>query len=54
MASLKILDHSTVYRNPYPNLTSEYVSFPAIQALPDGVLLCLCRHGSARATQAHR
>jgi len=48
MASLEILGHSTVYRNPHPNLTGEYVSFPAIQALPDDVLLCMCRHGSAR------
>ena len=48
MASLEILGHSTVYRNPHPNLTSEYVAFPAIQALSDDVLLCMCRHGSAR------
>ena len=48
MAGLEVLGHSTVYRNPQPNRTSEYVSFPAIQALPDDVLLCMCRHGSAR------
>ena len=48
MASLAILGHSTVYRNPHPNRSSEYVAFPAIQALPDDVLLCMCRHGSAR------
>ena len=48
MASLEILGHSTVYRNPHPNRSSEYVAFPAIQALPDDVLLCMCRHGSAR------
>ena len=48
MTRLEILAHSTVYGNPTPNRTSEYVSFPAIQALPDDVLLCMCRHGSAR------
>ena len=48
MASLEILGHSTVYRNPHPNRTTEYVAFPAIQALPHDVLLCMCRHGSAR------
>ena len=48
MARLEILGHSTVYRNPHPNRISEYVAFPAIQALPDDTLLCMCRHGSAR------
>lgn len=48
MARLEVLGHSEVYRNPQPNLTSEYVAFPAIQALPDGTLLCMCRHGTAR------
>ena len=48
MAGLEILEHTTVYRNPHPNRISEYVSFPAIQALPDDTLLCMCRHGSAR------
>ncbi len=48
MARLEILGHSTIYRNPHPNHTSEYVAFPAIQALPDDTLLCMCRHGSAR------
>ena len=27
---------------------SEYVTFPAVQALPDDVLGCMCRHVSAR------
>ena len=48
MAHLEVLEHSTVYRNPQPNRVSEYVSFPAILALPDDVLVCMCRHGSAR------
>jgi hypothetical protein len=48
MKKLRILDHATIYRNPVPNLISEYVSFPAIQALPDGSLVCMCQHGSAR------
>jgi hypothetical protein len=52
MARLEILGHSTVYRNPHPNLVSEYVAFPAIQAVPDNVLLCMCRHGSARESAA--
>ncbi len=45
---LKVLEHSTVYRNPQPNRVSEYVSFPSIQALPDDTLLCMCQHGTAR------
>ena len=48
MAGLEILGHSPVYRNPQPNRHSEYVAFPAVQALPDDSLLCMCRHGSAR------
>ena len=48
MAKLEVLEHNTVYRNPEPNRVSEYVSFPAIAALPDDTLLCMCRHGSAR------
>ena len=48
MARVEVLGHSEVYRNPHPNLTSEYVAFPAIQALPDGTLLCMCRHSTAR------
>jgi hypothetical protein len=48
MARLEILGHSTVYRNPHPNSISEYVSFPAIQALGDDTLVCMCRHGTAR------
>lgn len=48
MATLEVLEHNTVYRNPIPNKVSEYVAFPSICALPDDTLLCLCRHGSAR------
>ncbi len=48
MPKLTVLDHHTVYRNADPNLRSEYVAFPAIQALPDDSLLCMCRHGVAR------
>jgi sialidase-1 len=48
MAHLEVLGHSEIYRNPHPNLSSEYVAFPAIQALADGSLLCMCRHASAR------
>lgn len=48
MVRLEILGHYTVYRNPSPNRISEYVAFPAIQALADNTLLCMCRHGSAR------
>ncbi len=48
MARLEVLGHGTIYRNPHPNLASEYVAFPSIQALPDDTLLCMCRHGSAR------
>ena len=48
MARLEVLGHSEIYRNPHPNRISEYVAFPAIQAFPDGSLLCMCRHGSAR------
>ena len=48
MAKLEVLGHSEIYRNPHPNLKSEYVAFPALQALPDDTLLCMCRHGSAR------
>ena len=48
MARLEVIDHRTIYRNPSPSHSSEYVSFPAIHALPDNTLLCLCRHGSAR------
>ena len=48
MARLEVLGHHTIYRNPHPNLASEYVAFPSIQALPDDTLLCMCRHGSAR------
>ena len=48
MAKLEILGHHTIYRNPHPNRISEYVGFPAIQALPDDSLLCMCRHGTAR------
>ena len=35
MASLEVTGHCTIYRNPHPNRISEYVAFPAIQALPD-------------------
>lgn len=48
MATLEVLGHSTIYRNPHPNLSSEYVAFPAIRALPDDTLLCMCRHATAR------
>ena len=48
MPKLEILDHHPVYRNADPNLRSEYVAFPTIQALPDDSLLCICRHGTAR------
>lgn len=48
VVTLKVLGHHTVYRNPTPNRVSEYVAFPAIQSLPDGTLLCMCRHGTAR------
>lgn len=48
MAHLEVLEHSTIYRNPVANKVSEYVAFPAICALPDETLLCLCHHGSAR------
>ena len=48
MAQLELLGHSTVYRNPHPNSISEYVAFPALQAVPGDVLLCMCRHGVAR------
>lgn len=51
MAHLEVLDHSTIYRNRIPNKVSEYVAFPAICALPDDTLLCLCRHGSARESE---
>ena len=39
MARLEVLGHGTIYRNPHPNLASEYVAFPSIQALPDDTLL---------------
>ena len=48
MASLSVVGHTEVYRNPHPNLRSEYVAFPTVQALPDDTLLCMCRHGTAR------
>ena len=48
MAGLKVLSHSTVYRNERPGHINEYVAFPSVQALPDNTLLCMCRHGSAR------
>ena len=48
MARLEVLGHSVVYQNSLPNKVSEYVAFPAVQALPDGALLCMCRHGTAR------
>ncbi len=48
MAQLEVLDHAEIYRNPHPNLTSEYVAFPSIGAFSDGTLLCMCRHGTAR------
>lgn len=48
MTKLEVLEHSTVYRNLHPNQVSEYVAFPAIQALPDDTLLCMCRHATAR------
>lgn len=48
MPTLEVVDHISIYRNPHPNLTSEYVAFPAIRALPDDTLLCMCRHGTAR------
>ncbi len=48
MATLEVLGHSPIYRNLHPNLASEYVAFPAIQALPNDTLLCMCRHGTAR------
>lgn len=48
MAKLEVLGHHTVYRNPHPNRVSEYVAFPAVRALPDDTLLCMCRHGTAR------
>ena len=48
MATLNLLEHHTVYRNPHPNQVSEYVAFPAMTVLPDDTLLCMCRHGTAR------
>jgi hypothetical protein len=48
LAHFKILGHGTIYRNPHPNRISEYVAFPAIHALGEDVLVCMCRHGSAR------
>ena len=48
MAHLETLGHGTVYRNSHPNLSSEYVAFPTIHAVDDDVLVCMCRHGSAR------
>ena len=48
MATLEVLEHSPVYRNPHSNLVSEYVAFPSIRALPDDTLLCMCRHATAR------
>ena len=52
MAQLEILGHSTIYRNPHPNTISEYVAFPALQAVPGDGLLCMCRHGTARESPA--
>jgi hypothetical protein len=48
MTQLEVLGHHEIYRNPDPNLKSEYVAFPSIQALADDTLLCMCRHGTAR------
>lgn len=45
---MKILDHGTIYRNPEPHRTSEYVAMPCMVAMPDDTLVCACRHGSAR------
>ena len=48
MSRLEVLDHAEIYSNPHPSTTSEYVAFPSIFALPSGILLCMCRHGTAR------
>lgn len=48
MAGLTVLDHRLIYINPQPQLVSEYVAIPFLCALEDDILVCTCRHGTAR------